>query len=92
MLNCIDMDGQGNGFDLDLIDLVRGAVGIPVIASSGCGKAEHFSEVFKETGCEAALAAGIFHRGEVKIREVKESLIANGVAIARGIVQSESSI
>ena len=50
---------------------VSEAVSIPVIASSGAGKVEHFSEVFKETDVEAALAAGIFHREEVPIEAVK---------------------
>lgn len=59
--------GQGQGFDIDLIKLVSDAVRIPVIASSGAGSAEHFSEVFQKTSASAALAAGIFHRKEVLI-------------------------
>ena len=55
------------------------AVGIPVIASSGAGGGEHFVEVFRETNVSAALAAGIFHRGEVKIDEVKDAMLAAGV-------------
>nr|XP_016507973.1 PREDICTED: imidazole glycerol phosphate synthase hisHF, chloroplastic-like isoform X1 [Nicotiana tabacum] len=65
LLNCIDCDGQGKGFDIDLIKLISDAVSIPVIASSGAGTVEHFSEVFTETNASAALAAGIFHRKEV---------------------------
>ena len=65
LLNCIDRDGTNSGFDLELINQVCSAVSIPVIASSGAGRVEHFSEVFEETGAEAALAAGIFHREEV---------------------------
>ena len=57
--------GQGKGFDIDLIKLVSDAVGIPVIASSGAGTPNHFSEVFEKTNASAALAAGIFHRKEV---------------------------
>jgi len=52
---------------------------IPVIASSGAGKVEHFSEVFEKTGAEAALAAGIFHREEVPISAVKEHLRERGI-------------
>lgn len=75
LLNCIDCDGQGQGFDLDLVKLVCDAVSIPVIASSGAGATEHFSQVFHKTEASAALAAGIFHRQEVKISEVKEHLL-----------------
>lgn len=57
--------GQGKGFDIDLIKLISDAVSIPVIASSGAGVVEHFSEVFMKTNASAALAAGIFHRKEV---------------------------
>jgi glutamine amidotransferase/cyclase len=70
LLNCIDKDGSNSGFDLELIHAVKGAVAIPVIASSGAGSAAHFLEVFTETDAEAALAAGIFHREEVSISEV----------------------
>jgi glutamine amidotransferase/cyclase len=74
LLNCIDRDGTNLGFDLELIHAVREAVTIPVIASSGAGCPEHFLEVFTRTRAEAALAAGIFHRREVGIGEVKELL------------------
>jgi imidazole glycerol-phosphate synthase len=58
---------------------VREAVSIPVIASSGAGSAQHFVDVFKETDVEAALAAGIFHRREVPVSEVKEAMKRNGI-------------
>ncbi|MCI5146124.1 MAG: imidazole glycerol phosphate synthase subunit HisF [Candidatus Electrothrix sp. AR3] len=74
LLNCIDKDGTNSGFDLELIKAVREAVTIPVIASSGAGSAEHFLNVFIETGAEAALAAGIFHRKEVPVGIVKQFL------------------
>lgn len=74
LLNCIDRDGTNLGFDLELINAVRTAVNIPVIASSGAGKAEHFLDVFTRTRAESALAAGIFHRREVSIGTVKECL------------------
>ncbi|EJD04086.1 imidazoleglycerol phosphate synthase [Fomitiporia mediterranea MF3/22] len=79
LLNSIDRDGTGRGFDLDLIRLVRDAVTIPVVASSGAGNVAHFTDVFEKTGVEAALAAGIFHRLQVKIEEVKESLKRAGI-------------
>jgi glutamine amidotransferase/cyclase len=81
LLNSIDRDGTGSGFDLELIAAVRSAVRIPVIASSGAGRPEHFSEVFNETGADAALAAGIFHRREVPIAAVKARLQADGIAV-----------
>ena len=74
LLNCIDKDGTNSGFDLELINAVKAAVTIPVIASSGAGNAEHFLEVFTQTKAEAALAAGIFHRREVPIGAVKQFL------------------
>lgn len=74
LLNCIDNDGVGQGFDLELVKAVSEAVTIPVIASSGAGAPEHFSEVFKRTKAAAALAAGIFHRREVPICDVKEEM------------------
>jgi glutamine amidotransferase/cyclase len=74
LLNCIDRDGTNSGFDIELINAVKQAVSIPVIASSGAGRAEHFYEVFTETEAESGLAAGIFHRREVPISEVKAYL------------------
>ena len=79
MLNCIDMDGQCDGYDLALLAAVQSAVSLPVIASSGAGKVEHFSEVFQVTDVHAALAAGIFHREEVRIRDVKNHLNELGI-------------
>jgi glutamine amidotransferase/cyclase len=74
LLNCIDRDGTNSGFDLELINAVKKAVTIPVIASSGAGCAAHFLDVFTRTNAESALAAGIFHRREVPISEVKTYL------------------
>ncbi|KAI9313071.1 hypothetical protein BX666DRAFT_1864854 [Dichotomocladium elegans] len=74
LLNCMDRDGTNSGFELELINDVKAAVKIPVIASSGAGCVEHFEEVFEKTNVEAALAAGIFHRREVPIQAVKDHL------------------
>ncbi|KAI9724943.1 MAG: hypothetical protein M1812_000219 [Candelaria pacifica] len=74
LLNCIDKDGTNSGFDLELINDVKHAVKIPVIASSGAGNPAHFEEVFEKTPTDAALGAGIFHRGEYTVRQVKEYL------------------
>jgi glutamine amidotransferase/cyclase len=81
LLNCIDRDGTNSGFDLELINAVTAAVSIPVIASSGAGRVEHFREVFTETEAESALAAGIFHRREIPIEDVKRHLKLNRVEI-----------
>ena len=79
MLNCIDMDGQGNGFDLPLMRAVANAVTIPVIASSGAGNEGHFVEVFSKTQVQAALAAGMFHRKEVEIQACKTDMRKNRI-------------
>jgi len=79
LLNSIDRDGTGDGFDQALVEAVSRSVTIPVIASSGAGKSTHFSEVFEATDVEAALAAGIFHRREVTIAAVKAHLKARGI-------------
>ena len=81
LLNCIDKDGTNSGFDLELINAVKNAVSIPVIASSGAGCEEHFAQVFEKTSAEAALAAGIFHRKEVLIQSVKTYLAGRNIEI-----------
>ena len=80
LLNCIDRDGTGSGFDLELVNAVKNAVTIPVIASSGAVCPGHFAELFMRTRADAALAAGIFHRREVPLEAVKQHL-AGHVAI-----------
>lgn len=69
--------GQGKGFDIDLVRLISDAVSIPVIASSGAGTVEHFTEVFSKTNASAALAAGIFHRKEVHLQLFKNYSMLN---------------
>ena len=73
-LNSIDADGTQDGYDIDMLNAVCGAVRIPVIASGGCGKLEHFAEVFDKTGASAALAASMFHFGGLTVKGVKEYL------------------
>ena len=73
LLNSMDGDGTKEGFDLDLLRAVRESVTIPVIASGGAGKAEHFPPAV-EAGADAVLAASIFHFGEVSIAAVKDAL------------------
>ncbi|KAK0945896.1 Histidine biosynthesis bifunctional protein hisB [Friedmanniomyces endolithicus] len=83
LLNCIDKDGTNSGFDLELVKSVKAAVKIPVIASSGAGNADHFAEVFQRTNVDAALGAGMFHRGEWTVKQVKEELSKKGLMIRR---------
>lgn len=80
LLTSIDDDGRRDGYDLELTRAVASAVDVPVIASGGAGAAEHFREAF-EAGADAALAAGIFHDGIVRVLEVKRALAAAGVPI-----------
>ena len=82
VLNSIDTDGVRRGFDLEMLAAVCDAVHIPVIASGGAGCAEDFVTLFREIpGADAGLAAGIFHYGEVDIRDLKRRLNAAGVAV-----------
>jgi cyclase len=81
LLTSMMNDGTKSGFSIDITADVCSHVNIPVIASGGAGKMEHFRDVFLNTGCSAALAAGIFHYGEVDIRELKEYLKKEGIAI-----------
>lgn len=74
LLTSMDADGTKAGFDLPMLQLVTKAVHIPVIASGGCGKLEHFAQVFEETDADAALAASLFHFGELTIGQVKQYL------------------
>ncbi|MGH3331661.1 MAG: imidazole glycerol phosphate synthase subunit HisF [Nocardioidaceae bacterium] len=80
LLNAMDADGTEDGFDLELIRLVRKEVTIPVIASGGAGKVEHFPPAV-EAGADAVLAATVFHFGVLRIAEVKQSLAAAGYPV-----------
>lgn len=77
LLNSMDGDGTKAGFDIELIEKVRAAVSIPVIASGGAGQADHFPPAV-EAGANAVLAASIFHFGEVSIAEVKKAMADAG--------------
>ena len=79
LLNCIDKDGTNSGFDIELINHVKEMISLPLIASSGAGKADHFTDVFQKTRAEAGLAAGIFHRSEVAIGSVKQVLRSSNI-------------
>jgi cyclase len=81
LLTSMDADGTKNGFDLELTRMVAEAVNIPVIASGGAGRLEHFLEAVTIGKAEAALAASLFHYNELTIADVKDYLAANGVPV-----------
>ena len=74
LLTSMNHDGMKTGFALDITNTVSCAVNIPVIASGGAGTKEHFKEVFQQTKASAALAASIFHFGEIPIPDLKNYL------------------
>jgi cyclase len=80
LLNAMDADGTEDGFDIDLIKAVRSEVTVPVIASGGAGKADHFPPAV-DAGADAVLAATIFHFGKVRIGEVKQALSGAGAPV-----------
>ena len=80
-LNSIDTDGVRGGFDTEMLNFVCERVNIPVIASGGCGAINHFSEVFEQTGASAALAASLFHFGELTVGEVKRYLKERDISV-----------
>ena len=81
LLTSMDRDGTKDGFDIPLTKAISKAVKIPVIASGGAGKIEHFAEVFKKTYATAGLAASIFHFRQIRIKEIKKYLKKKGVRV-----------
>lgn len=81
LLTSMDCDGTKNGYDIELTRAVSENVSIPVIASGGAGKLEHFYDAFAKGRADAALAASLFHFKELEIREVKEYLRDQGVSV-----------
>ncbi len=81
LLTSMDRDGTKDGFDLPLTRAIATAVPVPVVASGGCGSVEHMVEVFTETAASAALAASVFHFGEIRIPEAKARLRAAGIEV-----------
>ena len=80
LLNSMDADGTKAGFDLPMIAAVRAAVSVPVIASGGAGKVEHFPPAI-EAGADAVLAASVFHFGDLRIPDVKDTMRAAGIIV-----------
>src|SRR5699024_4337202 len=81
VINSIDADGVKGGFQLELTEAIAESVSIPVIASGGAGNMAHFTEVLQEGKADAALAASVFHYGEIEIPALKNDLANNGITI-----------
>ena len=81
LLTSMDRDGTRDGYDVELTKATSDAVRIPVIASGGAGRLEHFHEVLTKGGASAALAASLFHFGELSVAQVKEYLSQQGVTV-----------
>jgi len=83
LLTSMDRDGTKDGYDIELTRAVSDAVTIPVIASGGAGRIEHFAEALTEGRADAALAASLFHFGELTIGQVKEFLASRGIPVRK---------
>ena len=79
VLNCMNQDGVRKGYDLSQLAAVRAVCDVPLIASGGAGEASHFLHVFEEARVDGALAASVFHSGELPIPDLKRYLIEHGV-------------
>jgi len=81
VLNCMAHDGVRRGYDLAQLNCVRAVCSVPLVASGGAGTVGHFAEVFRSAGADAALAAGVFHSGEISIPQLKRELRAAGIEV-----------
>ena len=83
LLTSMDRDGTKSGYDLELTRRAAEAVNVPVIASGGAGKMQDFADVLTEGKADAALAASLFHFGEIEMKDLKEYLAARGIPVRR---------
>ncbi|MFC6324189.1 imidazole glycerol phosphate synthase subunit HisF [Companilactobacillus baiquanensis] len=81
LITSMDKDGTKDGFDIELYQAINQVVNVPIIASGGAGKVEDFSEVFKKADVDGALAASVFHFGELSINNVKKAVKKAGVTV-----------
>jgi cyclase len=81
VLNCMSADGTRAGYDLEQLRAARALLPIPLVASGGAGSPEHFIEVFRQADVDAALAATVFHSGQIPIPELKQTLAAAGIEV-----------
>ena len=79
VVNSVDADGTRSGFELEITRLIAEAVDVPVVASGGAGKPEHFTTVFRDASADAAIVAGMIHSGEYTIADIKKVMHADGV-------------
>ena len=81
LLTSMDHDGTKAGFDCGLLGKINQMINIPIIASGGAGSMEHFTEVFQKANVDAALAASVFHYGEILIPDLKKELRGHGIPV-----------
>jgi cyclase len=81
VLNCMASDGVRQGYDIPQLSAVRRVCRVPLVASGGAGLIEHFARVFRESAADAALAAGVFHSGDIAIPDLKRALRADGIEV-----------
>ncbi len=81
VINSIDEDGMKKGYDIELLKLITDCVSVPVIASGGAGKMEHFYEAIRDANVDGVLAASVFHYQEIKISDLKQYLKNNKISI-----------
>ena len=81
MLNCMASDGVRGGYDIEQLRAVRERCHVPLVASGGAGAPEHFASVFREARVDAALAASVFHSGNIRIPELKQYLRGAGIQV-----------
>ncbi len=81
VLNCMASDGVRQGYDITQLRAVRSICRVPLVASGGAGLPQHFAQVFREADVDAALAASVFHSGEIRIPDLKRELRAAGIEV-----------
>ena len=81
VLNCMASDGTREGYDLEQLRAVRAVCHVPLVASGGAGTVQHFCEVFRATGVDAALAASVFHSGAIQLPDLKRALAAAAIEV-----------
>jgi cyclase len=81
VLNCMSSDGVREGYDIGQLRAIRSFCRVPLVASGGAGSMRHFADVFREAGVDAALAASVFHSGDVAIPVLKRQLRAQGIEV-----------
>lgn len=89
VLNCMANDGTRKGYDVGQLRVVRAGCQVPLVASGGAGRTEHFIDVFRETGVDAALAASVFHSGAIRIPELKRELRCAGIPVRPTDLESQ---